>query len=648
MSKQVKGNSEGASPERQTPLPSALPGWGELGPSATVAGLGDQGLSFAGFQLQADGTLLRGEAVVHLPPRELAALRLLVARAGQIVSSLELRRALWGDVHVTADSVPKCLSSLRARLEPEQCIQTVYKRGYRFSAEVRPHGALPASALPRLAIPPFSAGYGIPQHLGPAVAEETIARLSNAQSPGVTVMARDSVFTLALQGLSAQQIGEALKADLVLAGTLRALPSHFRLRAEMIRVEDGVQIWVEDLIVPQKRIAGLESELANRLAFRLQSRALSISAAASGLDDAPQEEISASWDGSSIPASPGSNHREAYELYQRAHHEWQTLQRHRMQDSLQLLLRATELDPSLIAAKVDLVNLCVTQAFYGFMSPAVAADLVRRVTESAPLIALGSWEEESAPGLPLRGKGILPALGWINFHVDRNLPAALWAFSVSAHLPHDPWITRVRAIFALSRHRFAEAIEILRAAIRQDPFAPWLQARLAWALHLAGLADESAQQIRQTLALFPEHESTALYGSMILGFHGDAEHAIELAQGLVQRSPYFDLATAAHAYALACAGRADQARMILERLEWLSRERFVLHSFNPAIHVALGDPDAALAQLRIAGETRCPWFFQMLADPRLKPLHGRPEFVEMQSILTGMEAGAAESPAPET
>jgi DNA-binding winged helix-turn-helix (wHTH) protein len=90
--------------------------------------------SFAGFRLEADGTLWRGETVVHLPPKELAALRLLLAYAGQIVSPLQLRHALWGDVHVTADSVPKCLSSLRARLEPENCIQTVYKRGYRFTA----------------------------------------------------------------------------------------------------------------------------------------------------------------------------------------------------------------------------------------------------------------------------------------------------------------------------------------------------------------------------------------------------------------------------------------------------------------------------------------------------------------------------------
>ncbi len=668
MRKQVNRDSDKASPEGQKPNLSALDGLGRPGPPPREVGRRHREVSFAAFRLQADGTLLRGEAVVHLPPKELAALRVLVANAGQIVTPHELREALWGDVHVTADSVPKCLSSLRARLAPEECIQTVYKRGYRFTAEVRSSGAAPANALPRLAIPPFATDYGVPEHLGPAVAEETIFRLCNAQTPAVTVLARDSVFMLASQGLSAQQIGETLKADLVLAGSLRALPSHFRLRAEMIRVEDGAQIWVEDLIVPQSRIAGVESELGIRLAFRLQTGSLSISAAATGFEisGGSEEAGLAAWEGGDTQAledtpeasSPqGSNRREAYELYQRAHYEWQTLLRHRMQDSLQHLQRATELDPSLIAAKVDLVNLCVTEAIYGFMSPAVAADLVRRAVKPGtvalarqrklPRHSPGRWGDEPVPESPMRGEAVLPALGWIRFHVDRDLPAALSAFSLAAHLPHNPWITRARSMFALSRHRFAEAIGLLRAAVLQDPFAPWLQARLAWALHLDGQPNESVRQILHALALFPDHEGAALYGSIILAFNGEAGRAIEVAQALVQRSPYFDLATAVQAYALACAGRADEARAILERLEWLSRERFVLRTFNPAVHVVLGDLEAALADLRTAGETRCPWFFQMLGDPRLKPLHGRPEFAEMLGILSGMEAEAAESPVPE-
>ena len=93
------------------------------------------------------------------------------------------------------------------------------------------------------------------------------------------------------------------------------------------------------------------------------------------------------------------------------------------------------------------------------------------------------------------------------------------------------------------------------------------------------------------------------------------------------------------------AGCGDEARELLERLQWLSRERFVMNTFNAAVYVALGEPDAAIAELRASLENRCPWFFQMLADPRLKPLHGRPEFEQMGRILPEMEAEVEEGAA---
>src|SRR6266702_3170318 len=88
--------------------------------------------TFGSFRLERDGTLFHGDETIHLPPKELAALRLLLSHAGEVVTRIQLKQTLWGDVHVTPDSVPRCLSSLRARLESERCIQTVYKRGYRF------------------------------------------------------------------------------------------------------------------------------------------------------------------------------------------------------------------------------------------------------------------------------------------------------------------------------------------------------------------------------------------------------------------------------------------------------------------------------------------------------------------------------------
>jgi DNA-binding winged helix-turn-helix (wHTH) protein/tetratricopeptide (TPR) repeat protein len=569
----------------------------------------EAGFTFGNLRIEADGTLLRGKTEIHLLPKELAALRLLLAHPGRIVTATQLQEALWGDVFVTADSVPKCVSSLRAKLAPDEYIQTVYKRGYRLSVDVQPLEAEASPALSRLAIIPFASSFDIGEHLGPAIAEETITRLTRCSPIPVSVLARDSVFTLVRRGLTALQIGRTLGADLVLTGTLRALPEHIRLRAEMIRVPDGVQIWVEDLLVEKARVAGLDSELAERLISRLGSAGRYIS---------PTPAPSVANDRDPI-------RQQAYELFLRGHQEWQTLQRHRMQDGLQHLSRAAELDPTLISAHIDLVNVCVTQAFYGFMSPAVAAEQVRNTARAIPADLSGT-------------EAILPALGWLSFHIDYDLPSAAQAFERSAYLPHDAWITRLRVMFALSRHRFDKAIQLLRAALRVDPFSLWLHARLGWAYHLAGQAEQSTGQIEEALSMFPGHEGVNLYGSIILAYNGDADRAAALAENLVKNSPYFDIAAAAHGYALARAGRSDEARTALERLQWLSRERYVLRSFNPAICVALGDIEGAMAELRAAEDARCPWFFQTLADPRLEPLHAHPEFQRMCGFLEAMEA----------
>lgn len=604
--------------------PSAnLPG--PATPPATARDSGTDFLAFAGFRLEPDGSLFQGETPVHLPPKELAALRLLLEHAGHIVTPLQMRQALWGEIHVSTDSITKCVSSLRSRLQLEDCIQTVYKRGYRFTAQVEAHASPPGGPLVRLAIAPFAISQGVPEYLGAVLAEEIAAGLTRSRHPSLSVLAQDSVSTLAQRGLMAHEIGEKLHADLVLTGSLRALPSHFRMGAEMIRVVDGVQIWAEDLLVDRNRTAGLEMELAARLNFRLHpdlpaEQTTSLPPAAEGLS------ISAAAAEGRQEENP--RRREAYEIFQSASHEWRSLQRHRMQDGLQHLLRAIDLDPAMTAARVDLANLGVAQSLYGYMAPDAAARLVRRAAE--PLF--------DPPG---RTPAMLPALGWLSFHFDHDMPAALRAFALSSHLPHDHWTTLARSMFALSRRRFAEAIDMLRAAIEVDPFSPWLHGRLAWALHLAGHAKESLDQADNALQLFPGETSPSFYAALILAFNKQPGRAIPLAQDLLHRMPYFDLASAALAYALARDGRHKEARDLLEQLEWRSRERFVIAGFTAAVYLELAETDTALELLRTSMRDRCPWFFQMLDDPRLKPLHSRPEFQQMRSLLSGMEAAAA-------
>jgi len=547
--------------------------------------------------------------------QELRLLRMLLARAGEAVSMAELKCALWDDAGIPPDGVTQCLASLRVLLQPVECIENIYNRGYRISVPVNAENMPDTPVLQRLVILPFTSGYGVPEYFTSAILEHAMEQLSDACAADVSMAPQDSVLALMRRGLSALEIGKKLEADLVLSGMLHATPTHIRLRAELRRGETGAPLWTEDVLVESGQTVELMSIFVNRLILRLQGNSAKIKAAVK-----PEVE-----------SESAPRQREAYELYLRARYEWKTYERHRMQDGMGHLLRAMELDPNLIGARIDLTHLCVTQAVYGSLSPRLAAAMIRRTTHPMPDFAS-------------HAVAMAPALGWVSFYVDRNLPEALRQFSLTTRLPHDLWLTPMRAMFALSRHRFDEAIDLLQKAIHIDPYTAWLYIKLAWALHLAGEAEASVEQARKTIEQFPERDGLKLYSAIILSYNGEAASVLEITQTIAARMPQYDLAAATYAYVLACAKQTEEARAVLERLQWFSRERFVLNTFSVAAYVALGDTAAALAELRTANENRCPWFFQMLADPRLKPLHGNPEFEAMRALLPLMEAEAEKEP----
>jgi DNA-binding winged helix-turn-helix (wHTH) protein len=229
-------------------------------------------LQFGPFSLQHDGTLFRHEEFIRLPPKELALLRVLIANPGQVVPLEILRKSAWNGIHVSDESLPRCISSLRAHLGVENCIQTVYKSGYRFRLPVNrvaapmavgtqgeKSSAIKGESPPvrtmrpaKLAILPLVALQELPQMLGKGIAEALMSRVARGTSSLVALIAWDSVFHLAQRGLVAREIGLAVGADVVLAGTVVALPTHLRVRAELIRVSDHVQLWLEDFLIPRK------------------------------------------------------------------------------------------------------------------------------------------------------------------------------------------------------------------------------------------------------------------------------------------------------------------------------------------------------------------------------------------------------------
>ena len=85
--------------------------------------------------------LLRGTEAVPLPPKLFDLLAVLVQNPGSLLQKEDLLQRVWGDVAVEEGSLTRGISSLRQALgsppDGRDYIQTVAKRGYRFTASVR-------------------------------------------------------------------------------------------------------------------------------------------------------------------------------------------------------------------------------------------------------------------------------------------------------------------------------------------------------------------------------------------------------------------------------------------------------------------------------------------------------------------------------
>lgn len=81
--------------------------------------------------------LFRNDEALTLSPKEFRMLELFASQAGRALTRDEILRSVWGrDILVTSRSVDRCVTTLRAKIEPDprqpRLIQTIRDVGYRF------------------------------------------------------------------------------------------------------------------------------------------------------------------------------------------------------------------------------------------------------------------------------------------------------------------------------------------------------------------------------------------------------------------------------------------------------------------------------------------------------------------------------------
>jgi DNA-binding winged helix-turn-helix (wHTH) protein/TolB-like protein len=226
------------------------------------------------------GRALGGEAQ-RLPPQPARLLHLLAARGGAIVTRDEIRQQLWPNTHVDFDtSLHFCVRQLRLALgdsaaEPRY-VENVPRRGYRLVPDVTRVDGVAATAAAGSGFKPWMRvslaiaivaaialssyyvrpGAGSPRvriaimPIQAPIAEWILQDLSTIAGDSLGIVGPTTTSAYAGSDAGLQRFVADYGVDYILNGRDLSATGRPRLLAELIRVSDGVHVWVrpyEDL-----------------------------------------------------------------------------------------------------------------------------------------------------------------------------------------------------------------------------------------------------------------------------------------------------------------------------------------------------------------------------------------------------------------
>jgi tetratricopeptide (TPR) repeat protein len=179
----------------------------------------------------------------------------------------------------------------------------------------------------------------------------------------------------------------------------------------------------------------------------------------------------------------------------------------------------------------------------------------------------------------------------------------------------------------------AEALAQTERLMRLDPFSPLLSWQRAMCLYLMRRYDEAAAEYRHHLAIDSTFFYFDAFDAASLRERGDLDSALTVYRRAQLRAP--DRPLYGLAITLARMGRRAEARDVLRALEAYAGRRYVSPATLAAIHVALGDFNAAFAAFDRAVAAHDAFLWMITAAPEFDPVRSDPRFAALRRRVFG-------------
>ncbi len=361
--------------------------------------------------------------------------------------------------------------------------------------------AKPAKRGNSIAVLPLvnASGDASQQFFSDGLSENLIDALSKFE--GLRVIGRTSSFRFRDSKEDARSIGAKLGVAYLLAGSVQRSEDVVRIRAEVVRTDDGSALWTKQYDRPYSDLFALQDELTQSIARVLKARLLA-------------------GDGKGQSNRPPSGNLEAYGAYLQGAFNADLGGEQDMRRAINHVQRATRLDPKYAVAWAALSRNWTTLAALGLSGSDAkhAYAEARRAGDIA--IAL-------APDL---GEAHV-ARGWWLENSELDWRGATAEYRRALELAPDVLQTKFSMASMLAlQGQLDEAIKLSGEAIEDEPMSPnwwnWYSAYLS----AVGRLDDAETAIRKSIALRPQGSSAWTQLAIIEIQRGDVAAALKSAQ----------------------------------------------------------------------------------------------------------------------
>ena len=451
------------------------------------------------------------------------------------------------------------------------------------------------SQIPSIAVLPFDdlSPEKDQEHFCDGFAESLINAMT--QIKDLRVPARTSSFSFKGKDTDKQEIGERLRVENILEGSVQKADSRIRITAQLISVKDESLLWSDQYDRELGDVFAIQDDIVRKIIEALEVKLL-------GEKGKPL-------------VKRYTEDSEAYDLYLKGSFFANTMTEEGIEKAIDYFNQAIDRDPKFALAHAGLGNAYDYSASLGYLPP---KEIWPKVKEKA-LKAL-ELDKELVEAYTL--------LADVSYFFEWDWPAAERAFQRvielnPGHAVSHQWYSG----FLVEMGRIEEGLAVSQISLQLDPLSIWTNYYAGVCLYLARMYDSATEQFNHTLKFDPNHWLTHRLLGLIYLEQGMNKKAIaQVQKALDLNDSPTNLAIVGYTHART--GNRSEAERILNELNKQSESRYIRPGAFAFIHAGLRNYDRLFKAFDACYEEhdsillflRAPWFDGVRSDPRFAAL----------------------------